>query len=116
MAIYQGGLFDRGQSVRRTTDCRCRIAVHSTGSWLDGGRTYRVRVPANVPVVEFWSITVYDNMTRSMIQSPSNQPAVSSLGDLVVNDDDSIDVDFGPDASATPSNWVQTVPDKGWFA
>lgn len=92
-------------------------AKDSAGDWLDGAKSYRLRVPANVPVVEFWSITVYDNLTRSMIKSPSNRPAVSSLDQLTANDDGSIDIEFGPDAPVGPhTNWVQTVPDKGWFA
>ncbi|MEB3324774.1 MAG: DUF1254 domain-containing protein [Cyanobacteriota bacterium] len=34
------------------------------GHWLDGGRTYRLRVPASPPVKQFWSITLYNNLSR----------------------------------------------------
>ena len=34
------------------------------GEWLDGANTYRLRVPANAPVKQFWSLTVYDVDTR----------------------------------------------------
>jgi hypothetical protein len=32
-----------------------------------GGRTYRLHAPADVPVTEFWSVTVYQNLTPSML-------------------------------------------------
>jgi hypothetical protein len=38
------------------------------GDWLDGNNHYRLPVPANVPVKDFWSATVYHNDTRYLIQ------------------------------------------------
>ena len=43
----------------------------STGAWLDGGKTYHLNVPANAPVAQFWSFSVYDNETRALIDSGS---------------------------------------------
>ena len=41
--------------------------------WLNGANQYhRLRVPANMPVREFGSVTVYDFETRSMIQTDTN--------------------------------------------
>ena len=37
------------------------------GDWLDGGQTYRMRIPANPPVGQFWSVTLYDNVTRGPV-------------------------------------------------
>jgi hypothetical protein len=35
---------------------------------------------------------------------------------VVINPDTSVDVYFGPKApTGKESNWVQTVPEKGWF-
>jgi len=67
-------------------------AMDSTGAWLDGGKNYRLHVPANVPVKEFWSVTVYDNLTRSFIQTYTNKPALSSYDKLKSNPDGSIDL------------------------
>jgi len=39
------------------------------GAWLDGGRNYRLRVPANLPAKNFWSATVYDIGTRCLIDN-----------------------------------------------
>lgn len=59
------------------------------GAWLDGAMTYRLRVPANAPAKDFWSLTVYDNETRSMLQNPDNDVSISSYDDLKENEDGS---------------------------
>ena len=91
-------------------------AKDKTGAWLDGGKDYRLRVPANVPVKEFWSVTVYDNMTRSMVQTDAKKAALSSYDKLTTNPDGSIDLYFGPQAPHVgETNWIKTSPGKGWF-
>lgn len=90
--------------------------VDSKGNPLDGGKNYRLRLPPNIPVANFWSVILYDNQTRSMLQTDQHWPAVSSqTKGLQVNPDTSVDIYFGPSAPAgKESNWVQTVPGKGW--
>lgn len=84
---------------------------------LDGGRTYRLRLPADAPAADFWSVVVYDPQTRSELQTGQPLPSRNSKRDaLVYNDDGSVDIVFGPEAPDTlASNWVQTVAGKGWF-
>ena len=63
----------------------------------------------------FWSVIVYDNQVRSMLQTDQQFPIVSSQNkDLVVNADGSVDIHFGPQAPASKANWIQTVPGKSW--
>ncbi len=90
--------------------------VDSKGSPLDGGKNYKLRLPANAPVKDFWSVIVYDDQTRSMVQTDQLFPSVSSQTQgLLVNEDGSIDVYFGPKAPAgKENNWVQTVPGTAW--
>jgi hypothetical protein len=90
--------------------------LDSEGHPLDGGRTYKLRLPPNVPIKNFWSVIVYDNQTRSMIQTDQQYPMVTSQNDkLQVNADGSVDVYFGPKAPAgKDNNWIQTIPGKGW--
>ena len=90
--------------------------LDSQGNPLDGGKTYRLHVLPNAPAKDFWSAIVYDNQTRSMLQTDQDFPQVSSLDKgLVVNKDGSVDVWFGPRAPAgMEKNWIQTVPGKGW--
>jgi hypothetical protein len=91
----------------------CRDA---NGSSLDGGKSYKLHLPPNIPVKNFWSVILYSNQTRSMIQTNQRFPSVSSQNKgLVINADGSIDVYFGPKAPAgKESNWIETVPGKGW--
>jgi hypothetical protein len=86
------------------------------GNRLDGGKTYRMHVPANVPAAAFWSLTVYATATRSMLSNSRNDSAVSSYDKLKTNADGSVELYFGPDAPAgMESNWVQTVSGQGFY-
>jgi hypothetical protein len=90
--------------------------VDSRGNPLDGGKNYRLHLPRNIPVKDFWSVILYDNQTRSMLQTGQKWPAVSSQSKgLQVNGDGSVDIYFGPRAPAgKENNWIQTIPGKGW--
>ncbi len=93
-----------------------RSARDSRGRWLDGGKRYRLRVPANAPLELFWSITLYDFETRSQVQTDTNNAALSSYDDLRTNGDGSVDLYFGPTApEGHESNWVKTLPGRGWW-
>jgi hypothetical protein len=90
--------------------------LDSDGNVLDGSNTYRIHLPPSVPAKDFWSFTLYDNQTRSMLQTDQRFPGIDSLGEgLRQNPDGSFDVYFAPEApEGWESNWIQTVPGKGW--
>ncbi len=93
------------------------IQKDKDGNWLQGGNSYTLHVPPDVPVKQFWSITLYDTETRCFIHTPHNIAGVDSRGNLIQNADGSVDLYFG---STSPpgkeTNWVPTVPGRGWFA
>lgn len=87
----------------------------SDGNFLDGGKNYRLQIPANIPAKDFWSVVVYDALSRSELQNGQPFPSVSSYTKPKANADGSIDIFFGPDEPRERSNWIRTVADKGWF-
>ncbi|CAN7513796.1 DUF1254 domain-containing protein [Rhizobium rhizogenes] len=88
----------------------------ATGTYLDGSKTYKITLPSPIPAGQFWSFTVYDNQTRSMLETDqklagidSNQPGIKK------NADGSVTIWFSPKPpSGQEGNWVQTMPGKGW--
>lgn len=87
------------------------------GNWLSGEHTYRIHLPEDVPANMFWSLTAYDNETRSLIQNDNGRPLVGSVHGAVPNEDGTFDLYFGPErpADVPEENWVQTTPGLGWF-
>jgi hypothetical protein len=85
--------------------------------FLEGGKTYTIHVPPNVPVAQFWSFTVYDNETRSFVNN-GTLPDRSSRGNILKNADGSVDLYFGPKVpyGKPESNWIKTIPGRGWFS
>ena len=89
----------------------------SEGEYLDGGRTYRVTLPPDIPESRFWSIIIYDRQTRSMLQTDQHLPRLGSQSRTVeTNSDGSTDIYFGPTApEGKTNNWLQTIPGRGWW-
>jgi hypothetical protein len=88
-----------------------------SGEWLGGEHTYKIHLPKDVPANLFWSLTAYDNETRSMIQNEIGRPLVGSVHGSKPNEDGSFDLYFGPELprGVLEENWVQTKPGLGWF-
>ena len=85
------------------------------GRPFDGEKTYRLRVPAKVPVKDFWSVALYDTQTRSLLQTDQRVPSLSGNAGPEANADGSVDVYFAPKRPDGAANWIQTVPGKSWF-
>jgi hypothetical protein len=81
------------------------------GQNLDGGKSYRLAVPANAPVSQYWSATVYDRATHGLIRDMTRSGRGSQSQGLQKNADGSVDIYFGPTAPAgKEANWVPTNP------
>lgn len=68
------------------------------GQPLDGSANYRLHVPANAPVTQYWSMTVYDRETHAFIRNVSRAGRSSQSPGLKKNEDGSVDIEFGPTA------------------
>ena len=91
-------------------------ATDSTGVYLDGGNTYKVTLPAPIPVNSFWSFMVYSNQHRSMLETDQKSAGLDSNNPSVkANKDGSYTMWFGPQApKGQEGNWIQTMPGKGY--
>ena len=89
----------------------------ATGTFSTVAGPTGCRLPPNPPAKNFWAVDIYDTQTRSLLQTDDPYPSVTSLeGTVVADGDGSYTVWFGPEAPAGhESNWIQTVPGKGWF-
>jgi len=123
-AFYYAYTMDSPGMIMRLTNVGSQYLVgfmDSNKNYFDGSKSYKVTLPLNIPVGKFWSFTLYDNQTRSMLQTPQRYPRAGSQTypspAAEANADGSTTVYFSP---AQPSgikrgNWIQTTPGKGWF-
>lgn len=92
----------------------------SEGQLLRADKNYKLTVPANAPVGQFWALTLYSEDTRRPYDNGS--PEIKSVNldslqkQLQYNEDGSVDLYIGPDApEGMESNWMKTVGTDGWF-
>jgi hypothetical protein len=92
------------------------LAETPDGEWLDGGKNYKLVVPPNVLVRDFWAITTYDLVTASYIRDVKRASIDSDMAELEKNVDGSVDIYFGPKPPAgRESNWLPTDPERRFF-
>ena len=88
------------------------------GDLFSGDATYRLRVPADTPARDFWSVVAYEVGTNAFIHNPDDRVAVSSYdkASLTINEDGSVDVYIGPEApDALANNWIPTAGKDFWL-
>lgn len=81
----------------------------SQGQSLDGSSTYQLKVPANVPITQYWSATVYDRATHAFIRNMPYPSRSSQTPGLQKDAGGSVSIYFAPKApSGKESNWIPT--------
>lgn len=123
-AFYYGYTLDSPGMIMRIPGVGSQYLMgflDAKGEPFDGAKTYRLTLPKGIPAEAFWSLTLYDNQTRSMLQTPQKypragsqsypSPAAEAAADGVTT------IFFGPTQpeGVARGNWIQTDPEKGWF-
>ena len=76
-------------------------------NYFDGAKTYKVTLPKDIPARAFWSFTLYDNQTRSMLDTPQRYPRAGSQSypspAAEADADGSTTVYFGPSSPRASS-------------
>ncbi|WP_394245605.1 DUF1214 domain-containing protein [Vibrio astriarenae] len=81
---------------------------------LDGSANYKLTVPADVPVSQFWSVLVYDVATGSYIRG-AEPIGLASTEPHVVNEDGTVDIYFGPEELNGGVNYLPTGNAEDFF-
>ncbi|QDT00930.1 DUF1254 domain-containing protein [Adhaeretor mobilis] len=95
--------------------------VDSDKNYFDGSKTYKVTLPKDIPAGKFWSFTLYDTMTRSMLATPQRYPRAGSQSypspAATSASDGTTTLYFSPEQpeGVERGNWIQTLPGKGFF-
>lgn len=83
------------------------------GKPLEGNKTYRLTIPPNAPIEQYWSVTVYDRETHALVRNMDRASRASNVSEIKENADGSVDIYFGPKAPGDKdSNWVPTDPKR----
>ena len=81
------------------------------GENYDGSKNYRLHVPPNVPIEQYWSLTAYDRDTHALIKNVDRASRASNSADVKKNADGSVDLYLGPNSPAgRETNWIPTDP------
>jgi hypothetical protein len=74
------------------------LAADGKSQPLDGSRNYRLKVPANAPVNQFWSATIQSDENGAFMDVAGRVALASTDEGVLKNPDGSVDVYFGPEA------------------
>jgi len=86
------------------------------GQPLEGSKRYRLRIPADAPAEEFWSVDAYDASTGGFIRQATVVGLDSYDQRLKRNADGSVDLYFAPEPPpGHESNWISTQPGQRFF-
>jgi hypothetical protein len=123
-SFYYAYTFDSPGMVMRIPGVGSQYLVgftDSAGQLLDGAKTYRLKLPKGIPAANFWSLTLYDNQSRSMLDTPQRYPRAGSQTypspAAAAGSDGSTTIYIAPQQpqGVARGNWIQSVPGKGWF-
>ncbi|WP_312161794.1 DUF1254 domain-containing protein [Phenylobacterium sp.] len=117
--FYEAVGLSEGMTTKTPGEGQAYLSTYrdAGGQWFDGGKTYRLHVPPNVPAGQWWSVALYDIETRCFMDTKYDKVELGSRSDIVKNADGSVDFVFAPEPpkDSPESNWIPTVPGRAWF-
>jgi hypothetical protein len=108
--FHPGTYYPKTIPPQPATAYLCALA-DDHGRPLDARRTYKLHVPKDIPVKQFWSLIAYDVATWAFIYNPLERVGLTTydVPNMRTNSDGSVDIYFGPKAPAgLESNWIPT--------
>jgi hypothetical protein len=87
------------------------------GDLLDGGRSYRLRLPPKIPAHLYWAVTAYNPIDGTMPETEQAFPSRNQFDKVEISPDGSVDLFFGPTrpANAPDRNWIQTLRNRAFL-
>jgi hypothetical protein len=87
-----------------------------TGKLLDGGKSYKLSLPKDIPVKNFWSVIAYNSADGAWFKNQPKAGVASSDKGVKVNSDGTTDIFFGPKVPAgQQANSVPTTPNTNYW-
>jgi hypothetical protein len=120
-AYFQFAYSSASAMVMRTLNAGSKYpftARDAQGEFLNGSNSYKLHLPPDPPAALFWAVTAYNVTDGTMPETPQLLPSINGFNDVAKNSDGSVDIWFGPEkpASASQSNWIQTVSGRNFIA
>jgi hypothetical protein len=93
------------------------ISYDSAGRPLEGYKNYKLHLPSDIPARNYWSVILYENLTRLIIKNVQKWPSINSnCKNTVKNQDGSLDLWIGPlEPYGKETNWLQSDPKIRWY-
>ncbi|MBF8757399.1 DUF1254 domain-containing protein [Pseudomonas guariconensis] len=88
------------------------------GNFLEGGSTYKMRLPPNPPAGLFWAVTAYNITDGTMPETKQLLPSTNGYYDIAKQSDGSIEIWFGPEKpqDVADNAFIQTIPGRNFLA
>ncbi len=109
--VYSWGTYVPNEMPERPATVYLMATQDKGGNELQEGKTYSVTFPADMPVEQFWSLSIYDFQTMAFIYTKDGVQGLSSYGleNMSTNEDGGVTLYFGPKApKGLDSNWITT--------
>lgn len=111
---HRGFLFSYALSTatQLSPEYFCLIAIRDkVAEPLNGSNEYRLQVPDCSALCEYWSVTLYDRDTHSLIRDVRRVSQSSRNPELQKRSNGTIDIFFSPlPPKEKASNWIPTLP------